>query len=432
MAGKFYVVDPSVLLHDPFAFERLSDSNIHLILPRCSIEELGEKVNTPNIGSAARRALDWLDELRIKHTRLDDYVTLDNGVKFRLEKNHVPSSGPRASVTDKVLSVAHWHVKDHKPETFVWSKDVVCRLRASAEGLQAVDLSLDVLDVAAQMQWSGRAQVEIDANAADQFFSTGRIAAPDDFLENTSVVLTHGTSSGLARVIKGELVRISDGRSGKSLPRLKLNSAEQKFAWDILNDDSVGIVSLGGRAGAGKTALSLAAGIRAVQDPDRAPERIVVLRSTYAVGGRGIGFLPGAEGDKMAPWAAAVKDAMQAFATDDKLYEKMVRNGQLEIAPLDYLRGRSFHDAFVIVDEAQNLESNVLLTALTRVGRGTRIVLTHDITQLDNLHVGKYDGITALVHELQGIPEFAHLTMTRSERSHVANIVSDKLQRFAF
>lgn len=432
---RFLIVDPSVLLNDPFAFERVSGSDIRIVLPRCSIEELGDKVSVPNLGSAARRALEWLDELRVKHGTLDQFVTLDNGVQFRIERNHAPNNRYGTSIIDRVLSVAEWQKKQlegTEDKALVWAKDIVCRLRASAEGLEAADLSLDEVDVAAQMQWSGRTELEVPSEYLEAFFAGERLSAPEDLLENTAVVLHSGTSSALARVRHGELTAINTSKRGAHISKLRLNSAEQKFAWDLLNDESVGIVSLGGRAGAGKTALSLAAGISAVLS-DKAPqERVVVLRSTHAVGGRGIGFLPGAAGDKMAPWTAAIKDAMQAFAGDDELYKKIVAKGQLEIAPLDFLRGRSFHDAFVIVDEAQNLESNVLLTALTRIGRNARIVLTHDVTQLDNLHVGKYDGITALVHELQGLPEFGHLTMVRSERSRIADIVSDRLQKFAF
>ncbi|MEP7180166.1 MAG: PhoH family protein, partial [Pseudonocardiales bacterium] len=188
----------------------------------------------------------------------------------------------------------------------------------------------------------------------------------------------------------------------------------------------VGIVSLGGRAGTGKSALALCAGLEAVLER-RAHKKVVVFRPLYAVGGQDLGYLPGNEGEKMSPWAQAVFDTLGALVTSDVMDEVLDR-GMLEVLPLTHIRGRSLHDSFVIVDEAQSLERNVLLTVLSRIGSGSRVVLTHDIAQRDNLRVGRHDGIAAVIDALRGHPLFAHVTLTRSERSPIAALVTEMLE----
>jgi PhoH-like ATPase len=188
----------------------------------------------------------------------------------------------------------------------------------------------------------------------------------------------------------------------------------------------VGIVSLGGRAGTGKSALALCAGLELVMER-RKHKKVVVFRPLYAVGGQELGYLPGSEAEKMAPWAQAVFDTLGAVVHDNVL-EEVAARGMLEVLPLTHIRGRSLHDAFVIVDEAQSLERGVLLTVLSRIGTGSRVVLTHDVAQRDNLRVGRYDGIAAVIEVMKGHPLFAHITLTRSERSAIAEVVTDLLE----
>ena len=186
-------------------------------------------------------------------------------------------------------------------------------------------------------------------------------------------------------------------------------SAEQRIALDVLLDPDVGIVSLGGRAGTGKSALALCAGLEAVLERSQ-HRRVVVFRPLFAVGGQELGYLPGTENEKMNPWGQAVFDTLSAITTTE-VVEEIVDRGMLEVLPLTHIRGRSLHDAFVIVDEAQSLERNVLLTVLSRIGQGSRVVLTHDVAQRDNLRVGRHDGIVAVVEKLKGHPLFAHVTL---------------------
>jgi PhoH-like ATPase len=203
-------------------------------------------------------------------------------------------------------------------------------------------------------------------------------------------------------------------------------SAEQRVALDLLLDPDVGIVSLGGNAGTGKSALALCAGLEAVMER-RQHRRVVVFRPLYAVGGQDLGYLPGSESEKMTPWAQAVFDTLGALVSPAVLDEVLDR-GMLEVLPLTHIRGRSLHDAYVIVDEAQSLERNVLLTVLSRIGQGSRVVLTHDVAQRDNLRVGRHDGVVAVIEALKGHPLFAHVTLTRSERSPIAALVTEMLE----
>jgi PhoH-like ATPase len=153
----------------------------------------------------------------------------------------------------------------------------------------------------------------------------------------------------------------------------------------------------------------------------------MVFRPLYAVGGQDLGYLPGSEGEKMSPWAQAVFDTLGAVTSQEVITEVIARN-LIEVLPLTHIRGRSLHDAYVIVDEAQSLERNVLLTVLSRIGKGSRVVLTHDVAQRDNLRVGRHDGVAAVVEKLKGHPLFAHITLTRSERSPIAALVTELLE----
>jgi PhoH-like ATPase len=194
----------------------------------------------------------------------------------------------------------------------------------------------------------------------------------------------------------------------------------------MLLDDSIGIVSLGGRAGTGKSALALCAGLEATMER-RKHRKVVVFRPLYAVGGQELGYLPGSEAEKMSPWAQAVFDTLGSVVHENVMEEISAR-GLLEVLPLTHIRGRSLHDSFVIVDEAQSLERGVLLTVLSRIGQGSRVVLTHDVAQRDNLRVGRHDGIASVIEALKGHPLFAHVTLTRSERSPIAAMVTDLLE----
>ena len=251
-----------------------------------------------------------------------------------------------------------------------------------------------------------------------------KTAVADDLPTNTSLVISSDRGSALGRVTSPGTVSVV--RGDRDLFGLSGRSAEQRLAIDLLLDQSIGIVSLGGRAGTGKSALALCAGLEAVLEK-QIHRKIMVFRPLYAVGGQDLGYLPGDASEKMNPWAEATFDTLSSVVSHNVVEEVMDR-GLLEVLPLTHIRGRSLHDAFVIVDEAQSLERNVLLTMLSRIGQNSRVVLTHDVAQRDNLRVGRHDGVASVIEALKGQSLFAHITLTRSERSAIAALVTDLLE----
>ena len=307
----------------------------------------------------------------------------------------------------------------------VVTKDLPLRLKASIVGLDADEYRNEL---AGDSNWSGFVELEIDSDSIDELYAERVLDLVEarDLPCNTGVALVAGASgsqSALGRVRDDKRVHLV--RGDRTLFDLHGRSAEQRIAIDLLADSRVGIVSIGGPAGTGKSVIALAAGLDAVLE-QRTHKRVVVFRPLYPVGGQDLGFLPGTEAEKMSPWAAAVTDALESIVGPE-VVDEVVSRKLLEVLPLTHIRGRSLTDSFVILDEAQNLEKPVLLTALSRLGEGSRVVLTHDVAQRDNLRVGRHDGIASVIDALRGHPLFGHITLTRSERSPIAALVTQLL-----
>jgi PhoH-like ATPase len=427
---RCYVLDTSVLLSDPWSLTRFDGHEV--VLPLVVISELEGKRHHPELGWFARTALRQLDELRILHGRLDAPVPIGTGgATLHVELNHtdpeVLPAGFRTDANDSrilacALNLAAERRADGRGEVVLVTKDMPLRVKAAAVGLQSDEYhALDVVPSG----WTGMADVEVSSDDVDALFREGVIDldAARELPANTGLRLV-GASAALGRVTADKRVRLV--RGDREAFGLHGRSAEQRIALDLLLDPEVGIVSLGGRAGTGKSALALCAGLEAVLERQQ-HRKVMVFRPLYAVGGQELGYLPGNESEKMAPWAQAVFDTLGALVTQDVLDEVQAR-GMLEVLPLTHIRGRSLHDAFVIVDEAQSLERNVLLTVLSRLGTASRVVLTHDVAQRDNLRVGRHDGVAAVIEKLKGHPLFAHVTLTRSERSPIAALVTEMLE----
>jgi PhoH-like ATPase len=423
---RTYVIDTSVLLSDPHALRRFAEHDI--VLPIVVITELEAKRHHAELGYFARVALRHLDDLRITYGRLDAPVPVnDVGGTVHVELNHtdpeVLPPGFRLGDNDsRILAVALNFRAEGRDVTLV-SKDLPMRVKASAVGLNAEEYRAEL---AAESGWTGMAEVEVGSDQIDALYEHGfaDIEAARELPCHTGVVLIGGQASALARVTPSKDLKLV--KADRDAFGLHGRSAEQRVALDLLLDPSVGIVSMGGRAGTGKSALALCAGLEAVLER-RQHAKVVVFRPLYAVGGQDLGYLPGTEGEKMAPWAQAVFDTLGAV-TSKPVIEEVLARGLLEVMPLTHIRGRSLHDAFVIVDEAQSLERNVLLTVLSRIGQDSRVVLTHDVAQRDNLRVGRHDGVVAVVEKLKGHPLFAHVTLHRSERSPIAALVTEMLE----
>jgi PhoH-like ATPase len=425
-------LDTSVLLSDPKALFRFAEHEV--VVPVVVVTELEGKRHHPELGYFARHALRLLDELRITHGRLDEPVPVgDLGGTVRVELNHSDASvlpagfrppGAPPDNDTRILAVARNLAAEGRDVTVV-SKDLPMRVKASAVGLVAEEYRAEQL---VESGWTGTVELEVAPEALDTLYDEGvvELDAARDLPCHTGLILLSPRGSGLGRVTPDKRVRLV--RGDREAFGLRGRSAEQRLALDLLADPDIGIVSLGGRAGTGKSALALCAGLESVVER-HAHRKVVVFRPLYAVGGQELGYLPGSEADKMNPWAQAVFDTLDAVVSP-AVVEEVLDRGMLEVLPLTHIRGRSLHDAFVIVDEAQSLERNVLLTVLSRIGQGSRVVLTHDVAQRDNLRVGRHDGVVSVIEALKGHPLFAHVTLTRSERSPVAALVTEMLDGF--
>ena len=424
---KTFVLDTSVLLADPGALHRFAEHEV--IIPIAVIGELETKRDHPELGYFARAALRALDDLRITHGRLDQplIVTPDGGT-LSVELNHTDlSTLPHGFLRDgtndsRILAIAKNLMSDGKNVVLV-TKDLPLRVKASSVGVEAQEY---LAELVANSGWTGIEELTVGSSVIDDLYSSDRAEheAAHSLPIHTGVILHSERGSALARVSADKQLQLV--RGDRSAFGLHGRSAEQRIALDLLLDDSIGIVSMGGRAGTGKSALALCAGLEAVMEK-RIHKKVVIFRPLYPVGGQELGYLPGSEGEKMSPWAQAVFDTLGALVSQPVI-DEIVDRGLIEVLPLTHIRGRSLHDSFVIVDEAQSLERGVLLTVLSRIGTASRVVLTHDIGQRDNLRVGRHDGVVAVVETLKGHPLFAHVTLTRSERSPIAALVTEMLE----
>jgi len=425
---KTYVLDTSVLLADPAALHRFDEHEV--VLPIVVISELEIKRDHPELGYFARAALRSLDDLRVEHGRLDAPMMInESGGTFTVELNHsdstgLPSSFFRDGTNDsRVLAVAR-NLKREGREVVLVTKDLPLRVKASAVGIVAEEYRAEL---AVSSGWTGITEMTLASEVVDQLYQSEQVVCDEikDLPVHTGVVIHSNKGSALARVTHNRKLRLV--RGDRDAFGLHGRSAEQRIALDLLLDNEIGIISLGGRAGTGKSALAICAGLEAVMER-RLHKKIIIFRPLYPVGGQELGYLPGSEGEKMSPWAQAVFDTLGALVSQHVIEEIMAR-GLIEVLPLTHIRGRSLHDSFVIVDEAQSLERGVLLTVLSRIGQGSRVVLTHDVAQRDNLRVGRHDGVVAVIEALKGDPLFAHVTLVRSERSAIAALVTEMLER---
>ena len=416
-----------MLLADPVALTRFAEHEV--IIPITVIGELETKRDHPDLGYFARAALRTLDDLRVKSGRLDHPISInDVGGSLSVELNHsdvskLPAGFLRDGSNDsRILAIAKNLMADGRKVVLV-TKDLPLRVKASSVGVEAQEYRAEL---ASSSGWTGMVEESVGSTVIDALYENERI--PHELAKthpcHTGVVLHSEKGSALARVTPDKHLKLV--RGDRAAFGLHGRSAEQRVALDILLDNEIGIVSLGGRAGTGKSALALSAGLEAVLEK-RLHKKVVIFRPLYAVGGQELGYLPGSENEKMSPWAQAVFDTLGALVSQ-QVIDEVIERGLIEVLPLTHIRGRSLHDSFVIVDEAQSLERGVLLTVLSRIGQGSRVILTHDIAQRDNLRVGRHDGVVAVVESLKGHPLFAHITLTRSERSQIAALVTELLE----
>ncbi len=436
---KTYVLDTNVLLHDPQAIFRFEDND--LVIPITVIEEIDRfKKDLSETGRNARYFSRILDGLR-EQAHLIEGVPLEKGgtLKVELYSEKVLKRLPPELQVDqgdnRILAVALGLKEGCACPVIVVTKDTNLRIKADAVGLIAEDYESDKVSI--EELYSGTLEVLVEKDEVDRFYGQGYLPLEGEYYPNQFVTLAESANpshtaigryqAGLRRLLP--LIRSpKDGIWG-----IHPRNREQQFAFDLLLNDDIQLVTLVGKAGTGKTLLAIAAGLFKSAD-EGVFSRLLVSRPVFPLG-RDLGFLPGDVEEKLAPWMQPIFDNVELLlgAVDERGkrkrgYKELVDMGILEIEPLTYIRGRSIPKQYMIVDEAQNLTPHEIKTIITRAGEGTKIVLTGDPYQIDNPYVdASSNGLAYVVEKFKGQEIAGHVTLTRGERSPLAELAANLL-----
>lgn len=449
---KIYVLDTSVFLTDSSSV--YSYKNNDIIVPLKVLEEIDKhKKRQDLVGANARRSIKMFDELRDKGS-LQDGVRLAKGRGMLTVKGHGPISEllpneylPEDPDNQIISTAVHTKNTNEGRNIILVSRDINMRVKCDAIGLKSEDYSMGRVVKQASEIFTGFKTHLVDDEVIERFYKGEKIFLdPDDITlsQNQFLMLVSSSNdkrTGLARFFdySTQIKRIY-GDWQRGVWGVEPRNKEQQFAFELLMDPCVEIVSLVGKAGSGKTLCALAAGLEQLnspmatkgsnvkQDDQKIYNRLMVTRPVQPLG-KDIGFLPGTMEEKMAPWLMPIQDNLQYLLGDEKAtLEMYTENGAIEVEALTYIRGRSIANTFLIVDEAQNLTKHELKTIITRVGEGTKIVLTGDIEQIDNVYVDETtNGLTYAVESFKDHDITGHVTLTRGERSKVATLAAKVL-----
>jgi len=427
---KTFILDTSVLLYDCHSIHTLSGHKV--IIPIVVLDELDRfKDKQSLIGENARYINRYLDGLRSKGN-INKGVEIENGQTIRVELNCYDDKIPDGLEIDygdnKILGVAKYIQENEDKDVIVITKDINFRVKCDAIGISAEDYYRDRIVKESSEFFTGQVLLnDFDPAIIDEFYSDGFVEADEfdyKFIPNEFVVLQ--TSSSRQSCIcrydhkKDRLVKVEEFLN-RTID-VSARNKEQKFALDLLTRDDVPLVTLSGLAGSGKTFLTLMAGLSGIND--KKYERIVITRSIQPVG-KEIGFLPGDINEKMDPWLAPIVDNFRQAFNDLSYFEMMRKKGQFEVAPLSYIRGRTFANTFFIVDEAQNLTVHELKTIVTRIGEGSKIILLGDLEQIDTPYIDTLsNGLTVFIEKMKSSHLSGHITLQKGERSELATAIS--------
>ena len=436
---KNYILDTNVLLHDPNSLLKFEDNTV--LLPIEVIEEIDRfKRESTELGQNARAVSRMLDGLR-GTGQLSDGVSLSNGGSLRIvfHKPKPTRNGHSVfgvdSVDNRILALA-CNVLRTEPNnrTILVTKDINLRIKADALGLPAEDYEND--RVLITELYTGMVELSVSADKLAAFRTQGELLLDADqgFFPNEYCTLHEPANpkrTALAKVdLAGKkLIPIVDCREG--IWGIKPQNREQQFAIDALLDDRVKLVTLMGKAGTGKTLLAMAAGLKRTVH-DREFRRLVVARPTISMG-KELGFLPGSLEEKLAPWMQPIHDALEMLSDlnmgqEHRRSADLMRSGHIVVEALSYIRGRSIANQFMIIDEAQNLTPLEAKTIITRVGMGTKVVLTGDPYQIDNPYVDtSSNGFNYVVSRFRTQAISAHVELQKGERSELAELAANIL-----
>ncbi len=436
---KTYVLDTNVLLHDPQAIFRFEDNDV--ILPLTVVEEIDRfKKEQSETGRNARQISRIIDGFR-SQGKLVDGVRLQGGGLFRIAifreeaMQRLPPELRDAHADNRILAVAK-ELAEAGGNTVVFvSKDINLRIKADTIDLKAEDYESDKVSI--DELYSGTSELQVSQEQVDQFYEKGELELIGDFIANQGVTLVDianpshsaiGRYDALQQKLRPLVRAPKDGIWG-----IHPRNREQQFALDLLLNDDIRVVSLVGKAGTGKTLLAIAAGLLKTAD-ESVYSRLLVSRPVFPMG-RDLGFLPGDIEEKLAPWMQPIFDNVELLLSSvedggkrKRGYRELIDLGLMEIEPLTYIRGRSIPHQYLIVDEAQNLTPHEIKTIITRAGEGTKIVLTGDPYQIDNPYIdASSNGLTYSVERLKGQDIAGHMTLTKGERSPLAELAANLL-----
>jgi PhoH-like ATPase len=431
---RTYVLDTCVLLSDPHAPLRFDEHRV--VLPLVVVEELDrKKTRMDEVGANARASVRLLEELGASRAGgLRDPAALPGGGSLRIELNGIVSGRLPAvldpATPDHRLLAACLNLSDEGEDPVLVTKDAALRIKAAQLGVEVQDYRADTVVV--DELHSGVVELEVDGALIDYLYEQGKavLAGVPGYI-NEFLVLRNGPSqSALARVVQSDPEVVVERVS--THPRafgVEPKNLRQTVAFHLLLDPDITAVSLMGMAGTGKTYLALAAALEQVLE-QRRYRKVSVYRPLVAVGRQEVGFLPGDLSEKLAPWMAAVHDNLYALFSDagpegaGHAIEDLTSRGELELAAITYLRGRSITGELVIIDEAQNLELATLKVILTRMSRDSKVVFCGDLSQVDNPYISPFGGMAALIEKFKGAPLFGHVTLERSVRSPLAEMAA--------
>lgn len=421
---KLFIVDTSVLLYDKCAIHSFPGNDV--VIPLIVLDELDRFKDKPGLlGENARYVNRFLDDLR-KIGSLHDSVMIDNDQSIRVEidSHSVPAGLDDDTGDNKIIGVAVDLKKSSGRPVIMVTKDINFRIKCDSLGIYAEDYYKDRIVRSVSEIYTGQEEFEVeDPTLVNRFFDLGSIDIRDldyDLHSNQFVTVKCGNQSMIG-VARGSTVQHLTNNMGKTVGITPRNK-EQKFAIDLLTRDDVKLVTMTGIAGSGKTFLTLMAGLSGLQE--KKYDRIVITRSLQTVG-KEIGFLPGDIDDKMSPWLSPILDNFRTAFKDVTYFEMMRQKGQIEVSPLAFIRGRTFNNTFLIVDEAQNSTIHELKTIITRIGENSKVVLLGDTDQIDTPYLDSLsNGLTIIVEKFKQYDIAGHITLMKGERSELATLAS--------
>lgn len=438
MAKKTYVLDTSVYLTDSNCINSFENNDI--VIPLKVLEEIDKhKKRQDSVGSQARATIRYLDALRDKGS-LSKGVRIEKGMGIVRVASYNPLSLPDdldlEDSDNQIIATAlsEQEIAPKSRKVVVVSRDINMRVKCDALGLLTEDYQAEQVVENSEGLYTGRAEVLVDEQVIDKFYAGDDVWLDDGTIgifPNQFIMLISNSNekkTALARFMNYNTPLQKIVKSSASIWGTNPRNKEQQFAFDLLLDPEVPVVSLVGKAGSGKTLLALAAGLEQTFGKDALYRKIVVTKPVEPVG-KDIGFLPGSMEEKMMPWLAPIQDNLQFLMGDDKTtLEMYMEKGQIEVEAMTFIRGRSISNAFIVIDEVQNMTQHEIKTVLTRVGEGTKIILTGDVEQIDNVYIdATNNGLSYVVERLKEEQITGHVTLLKGERSKVATIAATKL-----